>query len=926
MKKHILMCSAAAFSLIAVDALTTIAAAQDDQIIITGTRRADRSASDSTAPIDVIGADDFQNQGTGDMTELLRTNVPSYNVNTQPISDAATLIRPANLRGLSPDNTLILVNGKRRHRAAVITFLGGGIADGSQGPDVSTIPGIALKQVEVLRDGASSQYGSDAIAGVINFILDDASEGGVIEAKAGSTYEGDGTFYQVSGKKGFAIGNGFLSVAGEYRQADPTSRSVQRDDAAALIAAGNTAVANPAQIWGQPEIIDDYKLWANFGTDDSMDHQFYGFANYAAREVEGGFFFRNPTNRGGVYRGPQVNPATGNAVVLNDNGTPADPTDDFFTDAITNAVVAAPVSSVLVGDLSLNDTGDCPAGIPLTAGGGLLPDPTILGQVTADANCFSFVELFPGGFTPRFGGNLEDWSVNFGIRGEWAMGNGLGYDISFYHGDNQIDYFIKNTVNASLGPNQPAGNAFNPGGYGQVEDAINVDFTYGMPIEGFASDLNIAFGYEWREEDFEVRAGDAASYALGPLAAAGGVYPLGQGFSSSSNGFGGFTPASAGKNSLAHQSFYVDTEADVTDALTLQAAVRYEDYDVFGEDTNYKVGALFRVTDTFRLRGTYSTGFHAPTAGQVNVINVTTQFTNGQLQDQGTFPLTSAAGQIVADYISSTTNGGLGLARPTLTPETADNFSVGAVFNLGPAEVTLDFFNIKLKDRIALSSQIDFTAALTWLAAENSVSIAGLTQTSQILNALANAGVVDRNDFTGFEDLTQFGFFNNDFDTETKGMDLVATMPLEFTQSGDTKATLVVNYTDTSVTNVGATVNPTRVRQLEDNLPAWRGNLQVVHTEGPWRMLGRLNYFGEFYEAHLDDGTLPINADAQVTFDVEAGYAFDNGFEVIGGVQNLFDSYPTDNPWAGIVGSKYPATAPNGFAGGTYYLRVRKSF
>lgn len=909
MKKHIYLCSVAALSLVAVDALTTFAMAQDDEIVITGTRREGRSAADSPAPIDVIGADDFQNQGTSDMTELLRTNIPSYNVNTQPISDAATLIRPANLRGLSPDNTLVLVNGKRRHRAAVITFLGGGIADGSQGPDVSTIPGIALKQVEVLRDGASSQYGSDAIAGVINFILDDSSEGGVVEAKAGSTYEGDGTFYQLSGKVGLPLGEaGFLNLSGEYRQADPTSRSVQRDDAAALIAAGNTAVANPAQIWGAPEVKYDYKLWANFGSEFGEANEFYGFANYANREVEGGFFFRNPTNRGGVFRGPEVDPDTG----LPD---PADLDNDN-------------VPSVLVGDLSVNDTGDCIAGIPLTQGG-LIPDPTFLAQIQADANCFSFVELFPGGFTPRFGGEMEDKSINLGMRGEWAIGNGLGWDISYYYGNSQVDFFINNTVNASLGPNTPT--SFNPGGYGQVENAVNLDFVYGVPVEGFASDLNVAFGYEWREEEFEVVAGDPASYALGPLAAAGGAYPLGQGFSSSSNGFGGFTPASAGTNSLAHQSFYVDMEADMTDAFTIQAAVRYEDYDNFGEDTNYKIGALWRATDEFSLRGTFSTGFHAPTAGQVNVINVTTQFTGGQLQDQGTFPLTSVAGQIVADYISSTSNGGLGLARPTLTPEQAENFSIGAVFSLGQMDVTLDFFNIKLEDRIALSSQIDFLAALNWLSNENGFTDAVLTANgidtpSEYINFLANNGVVTASDFTGFEDLTQFGFFNNDFDTETRGMDLVATMPLEFTQSGDTKATLVVNYTDTEVTNVGATVNPTRVRQLEDNLPDWRGNLQVVHTEGPWRMLGRFNYYGEFYEAHLDSGSLPINADAQLTVDVEAGYSFDNGFEVIAGVQNIFDSYPTDNPWAGIVGSSYPATAPGGFAGGTYYLRARKNF
>src|SRR5262245_60791844 len=189
-------------------------AARKDTIIITGTRVAERSASDSPAPIDVVGGDDLLNQGDNDPVNLIRTLVPSFNATTHPISDAATLIRPVNLRGLPPDNTLVLINGKRSHRAAVIAFLGAGISDGSQGPDISTIPAIALQQVEVLRDGASSQYGSDAIAGVINFILKDDPSGGTLEAKWGQTYEGDGGTYQIAGNVGLPVGpNGFLNLS-----------------------------------------------------------------------------------------------------------------------------------------------------------------------------------------------------------------------------------------------------------------------------------------------------------------------------------------------------------------------------------------------------------------------------------------------------------------------------------------------------------------------------------------------------------------------------------------------------------------------------------------------------------------------------------------------------------------------------------------
>jgi iron complex outermembrane receptor protein len=222
---------------------------EPEELIVTGTRVKDRAALDSLAPIDVIRTADLTDVGETDLSNLLRTAVPSYNVNPQPISDAATIVRPAKLRGLPPDSTLILANGKRRHRAAVIAFLGNGIADGSQGPDVSNIPTLALSHVEVLRDGAAAQYGSDAIAGVINFVLRDSAEGLELEGKWGQTYDGDGATWNLGGNIGLPLTeDGYANFTFEWREADDTNRSVQRSDAAALIAAGNTAVKNPAQI------------------------------------------------------------------------------------------------------------------------------------------------------------------------------------------------------------------------------------------------------------------------------------------------------------------------------------------------------------------------------------------------------------------------------------------------------------------------------------------------------------------------------------------------------------------------------------------------------------------------------------------------------------------------------------------------------
>ena len=272
-----------------------------EEIVTTGSRAKARSATDTVAAVDVITSAELTNQGDMDVANLLRNSVPSFSVNDQPISDAATLVRPFQLRGMAPDHSLILVNNKRRHRASVIVWPAGGISDGSHGADVSTIPGMALKSVEVLRDGAAAQYGSDALAGVINFKLKDASEGGSVQVRMGQYSEGDGDMAYFAGNMGMELGeNGFANVTLEYGSSDETVRSVQRDDAAGLIAAG-FPVEDPAQKWGRPFVDNDLKFFVNFGTQLTDSVELYGYANYTSKDVDGGFYFRNPTNRGGVY-------------------------------------------------------------------------------------------------------------------------------------------------------------------------------------------------------------------------------------------------------------------------------------------------------------------------------------------------------------------------------------------------------------------------------------------------------------------------------------------------------------------------------------------------------------------------------------------------------------------------------------------------
>lgn len=858
-----------------------------EEVVVIGTRRAARSAADTPAPVDVISGEDFTRAAATDVQDLLRTAVPSYNVNAQPISDAATISRPANLRGLSPDNTLVLVNGKRRHRGSVISFLGGGISDGAQGVDVATIPSLALQRVEVLRDGASSQYGSDAIAGVINFVLRDEAEGGFLEVTGGSTYEGDGDNYRIAGNIGLPLGDkGFVNITGEYGNVDGTVRAAPRDDVTALIAAGNTAAADfrtinsytseASQYWGQPDVDDDIKLFVNSAFEVNDNVEIYGFGNYAEREVTGGFFYRNPTNRGGVYAGPLVDAATG---ALDPNGVP----------------------SVRVGDLDgLNNGIACPAGIPLTGTDGLIPDAGILAQVTDSQNCFSFVETIPGGFVPRFGGKNEDFSIAGGVRG--TVLDGLNYDVSVTHGQNETNFFIMNTLNASLGPDSPRD--FVPGGQRQTETVINADFSYPFDV-GMASELSVAFGGEYRKEEFDLFAGDPLSFALGRLAD--------QGFSSSSNGFGGFPNSSS--NDQDSFAFYVDVEVDPTEELTVQAAVRYEDYSTFGDTTNFKLAGLYRISESFRVRGAFSTGFHAPTAGQANITNVTTQNLNGVLVDQGTLPLNSAAGQLAADFIAANNNGA---GRPTLGPEDAENISLGFAFDAGPTTWTVDFYNIKVDDRVALGANVDFLDALNFAGGG-----ANFATVSEALNGLDAAGTINRADFLSLDDLAQFRFFANSFDTETTGIDLVGRMGFDLA-GGYSDLTVAANWNKTEVKDLGE-VNPisaNRVRALEDLLPRVKGSVTWAHTQGNIRGMVRANYFGEWD----DTGNGVDNVGAEFLIDVEAAYSFENGLELIGGVSNLFDNFSDKNPGRGGSGQLYPEAGPFGVNGGQWYLKARYSF
>lgn len=818
-----------------------------EEVVTLGTRSAKpRSVTDSPAPVDVISGDDFSNQGDIDTSNLIRNVVPSYNVNDQPISDAGTLVRAANLRGLAPDHTLLLVNGKRRHRASVITWLGYGINDGAQGPDTAAIPALALKSVEVLRDGAAAQYGSDAVAGVLNFNLKDSDSEGAFEVKFGQYSEGDGDLLSVAVNQGFSLGdNGFLNVTAEYSSSDPTDRAIQRADAAQLIAAGYQNVPEPAMVWGLPEVSDDIKLWANFGGELTDGVELFGQANYNSKEVVGGFYYRNPTNRGGVYS------ADGGETLLIGDLTPGPVGQDNSAFSL----------------LGTGDGIDCPT----VAVNGVIPDPAAFAQVQADPNCFSFQETITGGFTPNFGGDVSDNSLLVGLRGETNAG--LNWSVSAYYGKHESEFFINNTVNASLGPNTPRD--FQLGAYSQTDTNLNADFSYAV-----SDKLNLAFGAEYRSEEFGISPGQLQSYIDGGLGA--------QGFSTSSNGFPGFAPAISGDFERTNTAVYLDAEWDASDDLLLTAAVRFEDFDDFGSTTNFKVGGNWTVSDGFGIRSTVSTGFKAPTPGQSNASNITTAFdaTTLTLVNRGVIPSTSPAAVL---------KGGT-----QLQPEESTSFTLGTYFTLGAFDFTIDYFDVDVDDRLNLSSNFNLTAA-------DRVTLAG-----QGIDA---------------SDISEFRFFTNQFDTNTSGIDIVVSTETDWL-GGSTKWNLAYNNTETEVTRRNAALfDDTRLKALEDGVPDTRWNLSANHLVNDWRFLARLSYYGEYFDEQAGGS----NFDANTLLDLEAAYSFTDQMTVTLGARNVTDETGCSTDECGgtpssALGLPSSQFTPFGFSGAFYYLKLNYDF
>ncbi|MCH8099992.1 MAG: TonB-dependent receptor [Proteobacteria bacterium] len=820
--------TAVVIGIVAATAAPGTAMAQDDEVIeevvtIGSRSMKPRSAADSTVPIDVISGDKFNSLGgAADLTDNLKALVPSYTA-TPATGDGAAFVRPTSLRGTASDQTLVLVNGKRRHRSALVQFLAPAAGNGAHGVDIGMIPGIAVKSVEVLRDGAASQYGSDAIAGVINFVMKDASEGGQVQVIYGQHYEGEASM-KISANAGFAAGdNGFVNISAEYIDNEALSRGTQRPVAQALIDAGVQGVGDDApfgdepfvQTWGRPQT-EGFRLYINSGFEISDTAELYVRFGYADTKGRYRFFYRAPdhaTFTGLVTEGEDFSPQ----------------------------FIACPVCVVGSGEqMSLRDMG-----------------------FTGEQN----------GFTPVLNGDQTDASIVLGVNGEFD--SGMFYDFSFGFGKNALSYFLQNTSNRSLGPgdftNLPQED-FDVGGYEQKEINLNADFS--LPLSDM---LNLGFGAEWREETYTAIAGEPASY-----------------FGESASGLKGVTADDAVASARDNVALYVDIEHDVSDAVLVQYAFRYEDFSDFGDTINWKIATRARVTDSFTVRGAVSTGFHAPTPGQANVRTTitTADSISGLLVEEGLLPPTSEAAVAV---------GGTALKE-----ETSINYSFGFASDIGDnTTLTVDFYQIEVDDRIYKTGNIPDPA-------------------------------------TG----GSIAFYTNALDVKHSGLDVVLTTGWDWGASASTDLTFAFSYTKTDVTGQTEVLSPTgpilpvsasNIEDIENNYPNERFVLTAnTAFSDDLSLLLRVNYYGEHFdergEINGTPGNISWEVGATVYLDVDLAYQLTDNWRINVGAINILDEFVDIIPDDGIhanrigVGLPYPRRSAANYEGGQWYLRGTYAF
>ncbi|MDE0453762.1 MAG: TonB-dependent receptor [Gammaproteobacteria bacterium] len=869
-----------------------------EEIVTIGTRRRERAAVDTAVPVDVFSAEEVSSVNSSDLIEVINAIVPSFAARRHPISDGASFIRPTHMRGLDTHHTLVLMNGRRRHRSALMQV--GGF--GAHGTDIGVIPSIAIESMEVLRDGAAAQYGSDAIAGVINFNLKQDDSGAELRARSGRYGEGDGDEFTLEGNIGFTLPNGgFLNLSGQYSDSAPTSRSQPYDLAIAgsgqtpAEATGNRLTLDGVTYYGPDALTYRYSptgeiLQAALGSDgvpDDIDSRYAD--NFAG--VGGNRDFRSPAQIWGQPDRRQLLASANASLPLSDSlelhgfatWAAKDQSGGFF-------YRRAGVSQLL----------------PVRLADGAIYDPR--------------ARLYPAGFTPQFSGDVTDYAITIGLSG--SVWRDLGFDLSAGYGYDRIAYSIENTLNPSLGPDTPT--RFRPGALANDELAVNADFVWPWDIGNLASPVNVAFGFEYRTEGYRIEAGEPRSYEVGPFGvpdpfnleitqaevdadpdddlievecripgfeAIGSLCPAGDPVNNAvpigSNGFPGYPPGFASRRNRGSYAAYVDLEADLTDRWLVEVAGRYEDFQDFGDVATWKVAARFRLSDSINLRGSAGSGFRAPTPGQISTTVVSTRIdANGIPRSEGVFP---------PDHPAAGLFGGAPLG-----PEHSHSFTLGlAARSTAGFGLTLDYYRVRLDDRTVMSSQFTVNRA----------------QAARLI-ALGVPGA---------NDISRVRFFVNDVATETSGFDLVATGGFD-SRLGATSVQAAFNFNRTEFSDTGKFVNAETRHDIEEGSPAVRGSLTLRHG---WRLadvLLRARYFGEYSNANTAALEQVQKFGSEVLLDLEAALTLGERYTLRIGAENVLDNYPDPGQFEVCCGRIYRSDSIMPWQGRLFYAQLGISF
>lgn len=826
-----------------------------DEVVVTGSRNPKRTAIDTAVPVDVIGIEELVTHAAQtNLNQILNYVAPSFSSNTQTISDGTDHIDPASLRGLGPDQVLVLINGKRRHTSSLVN-VNGTFGRGSVGTDLNAIPTAAIKNVEVLRDGAAAQYGSDAIAGVINIILKKNTgltvnvDGGAYFSKnSGGHNQGgtDGETVGVSLNYGIGIGDkgGFLNFTGMFDNRNSTNRMIEWE--------GN--------IFNSYNSVERNAQDSGYGNLLGLQTDFDAIVQYAQ----------------GAGLPSDVLYDVNNAVDI------ADLQSALSTDN-TEAELAARGQerwnyNMRVGQSKLGSgkfffNGEFPLSEKTaiyTFGGISYRNGEAAGFYRLPNQQRAFTPVYINGFLPEIHSTIIDNSIAAGLKtkfGEWEA------DFSNTYGSNSFDYNIQNTSNATMQNNTPT--EFDAGNFKFAQNTTNFDMH--RYFEDMMAGFSVAFGAEFRYENYKINAGEEASYtkydingnpsnnddALAVKDFFGRARPGG------SQVFPGFSPANEVDDSRTSLAGYIDLEADITESFLLSGALRYENYSDFGSTLNFKLATRLKLGDNMALRASANTGFRAPSLHQLNFNSTSTVFVDGIPTDVGTFSNDSKVAKL--------------LGIPTLKQEESKSASIGFTGKIPAANLsfTVDGYFIRIDDRVVYTGSFK---------PKND----GTPGDELLKKALeqANAGSA--------------AFFANAIDTESKGLDIVITHKANFTNSnlrtdfsatfgettqvGDIHASEILENAD----QVDTYFDKTSRIFLEEAVPRSKMNLTFNYNIKKFNVMFRNVYFGKVTEATNNEANQQIFGSKIVT-DLSFSYAATDALRFTIGANNLFDTYPDKN-------------------------------